>query len=785
MPKKNRLLPWLLAAAGLVAAAVVGAVFLGQRRSPADTVGRLWTRQGTAKPNVILVTLDTTRADHLGCYGYGSVKTPNLDALAARGVLFEQAATATPLTLPAHCTIMTGMYPTFHGVRVNGNTALSEEQTTLAEVFSKHGYQCGAFIAAFVLDGRWGLKQGFDHYDDQFDLKKYKHIDLASVQRPGNEVMDAALAWLDGRKDVPFFTWIHLYDPHTPYEPPEPYRSEYAGRGPVGLYDGEIAFMDEQIGRLVAWLEKNGLDKSTVLLLIGDHGEGLGNHGEAMHGYFAYDYAVHVPLIVVTPLRGLAGKIVASQVSSVDVFPTLLDLAGVGPVEKTHGRSLVPTMFRPAGKSDHPAYAEAMTANIQFGWSPIQVLRTTRYKYIDTPKPELYDISRDRGEQVNLLNEQPDVAREMKAELTGIVEEIGRGAPTPQAANLDKETMERLSALGYVGAPVALKKARGGSGSLADPKDKFEIFKKVSTAGEMALEDKYEDAAALLEAALAEEPTIPQALLLLSNCYVEMGRKEDAKAKLDVVLKEDPENVQAMISLANLLLDDERDEDVIALCKQALSIDGQNSQALLLIGETFMGLSDPAQALPYIEKMVEIQPKMDRGRLDLAVCCLSLKQYDRAEPLFREILRDSPTFHLAYFNLGLLLEEQGRMEEAREAYEREVTNYPREFKARFNLGKVLFKLGDRGGSVAQMREVVSLAPKLAEGHLFLARGLLQEDTPLNEVKKVVDQGLALAGTAELKALGYFLLADIYNRRHETDKMNEALRLANRYKAQKE
>ena len=193
----------------------------------------MWAARGVEKPNVLLVTLDTTRADHLACYGYTGVSTPNLDAAAGRGVLFEQAATAAPLTLPSHSTIMTGMYPTFHGVRVNGNTALGDDQTTLAEVLSARGYATGAFIAAFVLDGRWGLKQGFEHYDDQFDLKKYKHLDLGEVQRPGNEVVDAALAWLDGEKSKPFFAWVHLYDPHIPYAPPEPYASAYARRGPV------------------------------------------------------------------------------------------------------------------------------------------------------------------------------------------------------------------------------------------------------------------------------------------------------------------------------------------------------------------------------------------------------------------------------------------------------------------------------------------------------------------------------------------------------------------------
>jgi arylsulfatase A-like enzyme/tetratricopeptide (TPR) repeat protein len=785
MRPKKRTVRLVLAAAGLVAVAAVGWLLLRPGGGSSGRVGRLWAAQGTAKPNVILITLDTTRADHLGCYGSREVRTPVLDGLARRGVLFEQAATAAPLTLPAHATILTGMYPTYHGVRVNGNTALNDGQTTLAEVFAAEGYSCGAFIAAFVVDGRWGLKQGFSLYDDRLDMTRSKHIDLGAIQRPGNEVVDSALAWLDGRKDAPFFAWIHLYDPHLPYEPPEPYRAEYGGTGPAGLYAGEVAFMDEQIGRLVAWLERTGLDRSTVLVLVGDHGEGLGSHGEGSHGYFIYDYAIHVPLIVVAPLQGLQDKRVGCQVGTVDVFPTVLELAGLDRGSEVQGRSLVPVMFRPRSGRDVAVYAESMAPNIQFGWSPLRLLRTSRYKYIDSPKAELFDLGADPGETTNVLAGDPDVARMMKDDLGALVERTSRGAPTPQAANLDKETMERLSALGYVGAPVTAREAAGEAGPLADPKDKFLVFQKVTSAGELVTADKYAEAVPLLESALAEEPGIPQALLVLSTCYKELGQGEEAKAMLDLLLKEDPENVQGLIGLANILLDEGRDDDVLALCKRALSVDERNTQALQFIGEIHMGRLEFDLALPYLELAAEVQAKNDRSRFNLAACLIGLKQYDRAEPLLREVVASSPKWPLAHFNLGLLCEEQGRLEEARAAYAQEVETYPSEFKARFNLGKLLFKLGDRAGSLDQMREIVRIAPKLAEGHLFLARGLLYEDVPLDEVKASVDRGLALAETSELKAMGYFLMADIYNRLHETDKMNEALRLANRYKAQKE
>lgn len=750
-------------------------------KAPSQKVTGMWKGLGVEKPNVILVTLDTTRADHLACYGYSGVKTPTLDALAGRGVLFEQCASSSPFTLPSHCTIMTGMYPTYHGVRINGNTALSEEQTTIAEMLAGRGYECGAFIGAFVLDGRWGLKQGFQHYDDAFDLKKYKHLDLGAVQRPGNEVMDAALAWLDGRKDKPFFAWVHFYDPHSPYHPPEPFFSEYS-KSLVGQYDGEIAFMDSQIGRLESWLETNGLVKNTIVVLIGDHGEGLGSHGESTHGYFIYDYVVHVPFLVVTPLKGLSGVRVSSQVRTADVFPTILELAGAGAPAGINGKSVVPVMLDPDAGDLGPAYSESMAPNLQYGWAPLRALRTTSFKFIDAPRPELYDLTRDMAEESDVQNRFPDQALAMKKELDRLVFETSQGAPTPQAANLDKDTVERLAALGYIGAPVAPKKAgEKGTGALADPKDKLVVYESIQRAGELLLQDQHAQAAELLERALEEEPKIPQALVLLATCYTALGKMEDAKSRLDEVLKDDPESVQALLALANILIGEGKGEDAIALCKRTLAMDNRNNHAYALIAEAYINDANPAGALPYIEKAVEIQPKLTQPRLTLAACLVGTKQYDRAEPMLKDIVRESPKFPFAHFNLGILYEEQGKWDEARAAYSEEASLFPGEYRSRFNLGKLLFRLGDHQGYMDQMREVVRIAPLQAEGHLFLARGLLSENAPIEEVREMAEKGLLLARTSDLKAFGWFLLADIYNRAHRPDKMNEALRKANSYK----
>jgi len=770
--------PALLTILALASAGVIGALILLPRRSPAvpTTLHERWAGRHVEKPNVVLITLDTTRADHLGCYGNANARTPAIDALASRGVLFSQAATPVPLTLPAHCSIMTGLYPTFHGVRVNGNSALGQDHTTLAEALSVQGYDTAAFIAAFVLDGRWGLNQGFRLYDDQFDLKKFKHLDLAGVQRRGDQVMDAALNWLEGHRDRPFFTWIHLYDAHSPYEPPQPLLSEFRGRGMPGLYDGEIAFADQQVGRFVSWLRNAGLDQKTIVVIAGDHGESLGGHGEGTHGYFVYDSVLHVPLIVATPFEDLRGVRVDSQVSLVDVFPTVFALAGIPASTRVHGRSLLPLMYRRPDPQVY-AYGESMAPNLQYGWSALHCLRSSRYKFISAPRLELYDLTNDPEETTNIADREPRIARDMSRELDHLIDETSHGAPAPETANLDSETVARLRSLGYVGGDAAPRNESAQDAALADPKDKLGAFTAVQRAGELMVKDDYGEAVHALESALREEPGMRQARLMLGSSYAELGRTTDARAQFDTVLKEDPQSVSALTGLASVLLSEGKTEDVITLCRRTLSLDERNPQAYTLLGDAYIARHEPSKALPYLEKAVEIQPKLSQNRLNLGACLVEVKQLARAHSTLEAIVDEHPRFPGAQFNLGVLYEEQGRSEDARQAYAAEIATYPDAFKARFNLGKVLSRLGDWTGSNEQMREVIRIAPQRPEGYLFLARGLLHESASLNDVARLTEQGLGLAQTPDLKALGWFLMADVFTRRHEPGKASEALRRA--------
>ncbi len=273
--------------------------------------------------NIILFTIDTLRADHLECYGYDKVKTPQINRLANEGILFEYNIAQAPLTLPSHSSILTGTYPLHHGIRDNGGFYLDESQLTLAESLKSKGYATGAFVAAFVLDSRWGLDQGFDYYYDNFDLTKYKKVSLDSVQRRGDEVLAEVYKWVENQAQQKFFAWIHLYDPHTPYDPTEPYKTEYGGRQ-FGLYDGEIAYVDQLIGEFRVFMEEKNLFEKTLIIFTGDHGESLGEHKESAHGFFIYDSAIRVPLIIRFPEGKYAGHVVSNQVKSIDIMPTIL-----------------------------------------------------------------------------------------------------------------------------------------------------------------------------------------------------------------------------------------------------------------------------------------------------------------------------------------------------------------------------------------------------------------------------------------------------------------------------
>ena len=735
------------------------------------------SHQSVRNGNVLLITLDTTRADHLGAYGDKDAATPNLDALARDGILFEECITPTAYTFPSHSSIMTGLYPPAHGVRVNGETALSDSQTTLAERLVAKGYRTGAFVGAFVLDGRWGLSQGFQNYDDKFRIGKDQRLDLARVQRPANEVVDAALQWLNHDQSKPFFTWVHLYDPHFPYEPPEPFRSRFASRGPAGLYDGEISFVDSQVGRLLTWLEQSKRKDNTIVVIVGDHGEGLGEHGEGEHGYYIYDYAVRVPLLMRIP--GTSGVRVAAQVRTIDIAPTIAELVTDDRNTSVQGQSLM-RLINGDEKNGRDAYSESMATRLQYGWSALYSLRTSDYKLIDAPRSELYELKRDPKEIANKLDDLRRVGRDLRERLQTIRRDSERRTPKFEEANIDQETMRKLAALGYLSGGSSRVTAEDKT--LADPKDKMHLFESVGYAANLISEEKYKEAAEVLDIVLKDDPEIPQAQILLVSALRQTNQTTRAKQILDRYLQRDPSNTQALIAMAEMLQQEGRADDVIAICKRAVSVDPRNARAYEVMSEVFMRRNDHQAALPFLRKAVELQPKLSRSQLNLAAALIALGSIEEAERLLTDIIKQYPKFPLAHYHLALLRERQGRIADARAEYVSEIANHPNEAVARFNLGSLLLRIRDHAGAEEQFRTLIKTDPTGPKPYLILAQSLVDQPGRLAEAESLARAGLERAKDPELKALAYFVLADVYSREGRRSELQDAVRKGEHFKS---
>src|SRR5213593_2617759 len=369
----------------------------------------------TASPNVVFITIDTLRPDHLGCYGDKQIGTPNIDTLAADGTRFERAYTAVPVTLPSHTVIFTATYPTHSGVHDFAANKLSPTQATLASVLKDNGYATAAVIGSAVLDSRFGLNHGFDFYYDHFDFNRLLESNLDEMNLPGIIWEAVTPDWLSKNYKKKFFLWMHLYDPHYPYRPPSPYSEEYADR----LYDGEIAFADAQVGRLIRFLKEKGLYQNTVIVLSGDHGESLGEHGEKTHGFFIYNATLHVPLIFHLPHS--SAHTVRDPVNLADLMPTALKILNIDVPSQVQESDLLPLISDTKTQVARPQYAESFLARLHFNWSELRGVETAGYHFIDAPKPELYDLSKDPGETRNLFSEKKAVGDEMRSQLAGLI----------------------------------------------------------------------------------------------------------------------------------------------------------------------------------------------------------------------------------------------------------------------------------------------------------------------------------------------------------------------------
>ena len=614
----------------------------------------------TASPNVVFITIDTLRPDHLGCYGDKQIGTPNIDTLAADGTRFERAYTAVPVTLPSHTVIFTGTYPTLSGVHDFAANKLSPTQATLASVLKDNGYTTGAVIGSAVLDSRFGLNHGFDFYYDHFDFNRLQESNLDEMERPGNIVADVTLDWLSKNYQKKFFLWMHLYDPHYPYRPPAPYSEEYRDRP----YDGEIAFADAQVGRLIEFLKNKGLYRNTLIVLSGDHGESLGEHGEKTHGFFIYNATLHVPLIIHLP-GDMHARTVQNLVNLADIMPTVLAALNIQLPAHVQGQSLLPIISPKKEDNARSLYAETFLPRLHFNWSELRGVETENYHFIDAPKPELYDLRKDPGETHNLFAEKKAVTEEMRVRLAKLIQQYTAGQELAEKTGLDPVLMERLKSLGYAGFS-------GGSNSganihaLPDPKDRIQTYELFSDAMADSQHGQYAESIEKLNAALKTDPDSVPGHYLQGLNYYRTREFPKSVAELERVLQLSPNYALAAFQLGLAYGRNGDFDKSISMLQRALELDPTNFDAAYNAGVAYLQNKMVPEAVAAFRKSLEIAPDYALAHRSLGEVLLYQGETENALiELHRaaELAPDDQRTHLA---LAQALKAKGLDEQAQE-----------------------------------------------------------------------------------------------------------------------
>lgn len=681
--------------------------------------GRTW--------NLLLITLDTTRNDYLGCYGAEPSPTPNIDGLARRGILCEHAITPVPVTLPAHATIMTGRNPPEHGVRSNGRYVLGAEQVTLAEVLADAGFATGATLGAFPVAAQFGLDQGFTTYDDDFPLES-RRAEWQTVERRADQVTDLALAWLREQRQSPFFHWIHYFDPHAPYDPPSTYRRRFGDP-----YTAEIAFVDAEIGRLLEGLGHLGQTRNTWILIVGDHGEALGEHGEATHSLLLYRATQEVPCILVPPIAWRAvpglkipGKRIAAPVGLRDLAPTLVNALGLAPGRlPATGISLLPIMAEDLAPPP-VTYMETLVPFLDFGWSALHAVRTARWSYIDAPEPELYDLSHDPAEKQNVMARWPTVATRLSEWVAYFGADSVASVPTQ---SLDRTTLEKLRSLGY----LATSPPSGAARNAKDPKAFIHLAQMINRA-RSRMAARPDSVRRVLEAVLREDATNATAARLLGKACLRLGDWSAARTAFDAVIAQFPDDVDAQLGHAWAAMMTGEKRSAEETLERILAGDPFNTRARALYAGLLAESGRYDEARMLLNEGVRISPDDAEPFGRLALFEWERGQLDHARHLAQEALARDPDHAAALAIIGEALwldareaarvgedaEANRLLREAQETLERALAVHLYEPMAAFRLAFLAHEAGDTLRACDLYGRVISARPDMVQAHVNLA-----------------------------------------------------------------
>ena len=691
--------------------------------------------------NLLLVTIDTVRADHIGCYGYSKGATPNIDQMARQGVMFSRCITVAPITLPSHASILTGLYPQHHGARNNGTHYLPEEVPTLAEQLDGAGFATGAVISSFVLDSRFGLDQGFHAYDD--DLSNAEKSPLFMFRETkAYDTADRAIRWLQDRGVERWFLWVHFFDPHANYQAPD----VFAAKCPESPYDGEVAYADAGLGQVLEALRRSEELAETLVVLTSDHGESLGEHGESTHSIFVYDATTRVPLVLMHPSL-VQGKRVPQVVSSVDITPTLLDLLAVKVKPWFDGRSLKRVMLRPAAQLEpRPVYSEAMTPWYNHGWSDMRAVRDDRGRFIRAPRPELYDLFRDGRELDNLYPANPTLAEPFEGMLDEFLQGTEADVRGDDIRSMDPDAREALAALGYVWSSededkeVPIERR-------ADPKDKVHLWERSQLANDLLRNGQYEEAEIALRAVLAEDPLSVITRSAFATVLIRLAREEEAleflleslaipgvrtstylrtaglertlgrlewREHLEQAKQHDPRDPMPCVREGDWAQEDGDPDAAIAAYQTALELDERCASAWVGIGNTEHRRGNDTESEAALRKAVEADPIAFEGWYNLGVVVEATGRPTEAIRNYQKAQALQPNHVLTLVNLGNLFMRADRPGEAETHFRAALAADPDDFVANVNYGLHLMKSGRHGLSIEVFGKASELEPERPE-----------------------------------------------------------------------
>ena len=620
---------------------------------------------GAPSYNVLLITLDTTRADHLGCYGYKAARTPNLDSLAREGVRFARTYCPAPLTLPAHASIMTGLYPAAHTVRNNGHY-LPSGIRTLAEILKGGGYSTAAFVSSFSVDSRFGLDRGFDVYDDTFQSES--PFKTQNAERRAEETFARFSRWLETGGKNRFFGWIHYYDPHLPYDPPSPYKEEFDG----DPYDGEIAYMDRYVGAVLERLREQGVLEKTIVVVAGDHGEGLGDKVELGHGIFLYEETLRVPFILHNPAVFPRSQVIESQVRLIDIAPTILEITGLQNEAKgMKGQSLI-ARLRGKNLKAPDSLVETFYPRENFGWAELVGLISERWKYIQSPRPELYDLKSDPGEREDLAASSAAKAGELRKSLEQ--ELLGSSAgdrPASERTGVRPEDQERLRSLGYVNFSPA---ARGSA--LPDPKEKIPLLRLIQQAQAYELEDNYAEAEKVYLRVLEDVPDSPAGYINLAIAQARQKKFDQALRTLDNGIARIPDSESLQVRLGHTYLVTGMLRKAFETMNKVLDLNARNVDALTVCAGILDTEGRKEEARGYYNRALAVEPESRYLRMSYAGNLASSGRLREAIEVYKKLINDFPEEQGFYQYVGIAYSYLGEFDQAISFLERALAIRP-------------------------------------------------------------------------------------------------------------